>query len=475
MSATGSVGLGTRLKHLASSDRSSGLIMLGFAFAGLLLANMPWTSQWFVHLSETEIGIPNTDFFLSVSDWAQDGLLTVFFLCVGLDLKQELTTGSLSNPKAAAVPMLAAVGGMAIPPVVFLIVSKLFATFGPGAVGSEIIGNETTHAFSEIARGWAVPTATDIAFSLAILALFAKTLPGSIRAFLMTLATVDDLLGIVVIAVCFSSVNEWYWFAGIVVCAVIWSLLVRMKKVLWILVAMDGILAWVMMFEAGIHPTLAGVLVGLLTPANVLHGEDTPRAERYHDKLNPFSALLALPIFALFATGIHFDDLGPHMLVSPVVMGIALALIIGKPCGVMLVTWFTTKACGLKLPKGLRVRDLFPMATACGIGFTVSFLIASLAFRDSELSGEARLGVLVGSIISAVIASILLSRQSKRYMAKVERHRAEAAKLSQGAEEALQDMSHVDGDTAFPYVETSAAQVAAEVKEEGDDSDEGIS
>ena len=162
-----------------------------------------------------------------------------------------------------------------------------------------------------MSHGWAVPTATDIAFSLAVLALFAKALPGSIRAFLMTLATVDDLLAIILIAVFFSSINAWYWFIGIAVCAAIWAYLVRLKKVPWIAVGIVGILAWIMMFEAGVHPTLAGVLVGLLTPSREMHGELSPRAERYANKLQPFSALLALPIFALFATGVHFESMSP--------------------------------------------------------------------------------------------------------------------------------------------------------------------
>ena len=448
--------------------------MLVFAFTGLLLANLPFTSEAFLHFSEIKLGIPNTDFYLSISEWAQDGLLTLFFLCVGLDLKQELTTGSLSNPKAAAVPMLAAVGGMMVPPVVYICVSKLFSQFGPGGVGNEVIGDHTTHPFSEVAQGWAVPTATDIAFSLAILALFAKALPGAIRAFLMTLATVDDLLGIILIAVFFSSVNQWYWFLGVAVCAVIWAVLVRMTKVPWILVALDGILAWVMMFKAGIHPTLAGVLVGLLTPANTIHGEEEPRAERYYDKLNVFSALLALPIFALFATGIHIDASGPAILLSPVVMGIALALVIGKPAGVMLVTWISTHLCGLKLAKGLRVRDLFPMSTACGIGFTVSFLIATLAFKNSELSGEARLGVLLGSIVSAVISACLLSAQSRRYARAAAERRAKAVKPSAEDAAELRDMSHVDGTPAFPYVETSAAAVGTEMKNAGESADDYV-
>ncbi|NEG89613.1 Na+/H+ antiporter NhaA [Bifidobacterium aerophilum] len=406
------------IRHIAASDRLSGLIMLGFAFAGLILANLPATAHLFETVAETHIAVPRTNLDLPIGHWAQDGLLTIFFLTVGLDLKQELTTGSLANPKAAAVPMLCAVGGMIAPPILFTAVTFLFATFGPGSVGNVILPTTgSVIPFSETVHGWAVPTATDIAFSLAVLALFAKGLPGSIRAFLMTLATVDDLLAIILIAVFFSSVNAWYWFVGIAVCAAAWAVLVRMRRVPWAAVAMVGVLAWVMMFEAGIHPTLAGVLVGLLTPARERFGESTPRAERYADKLQPFSALLALPMFALFATGVHFEALTPELLLSPVVIGIIVALVVGKPLGIMVTAWLSTHLGGLKMAEGLHVRDMFPAACACGIGFTVSFLIASLAYANLELSAEARFGVLVASLIAAAISGALLSRQSKRYAA----------------------------------------------------------
>ena len=332
-------------------------------------------------------------------------------------MKQELTTGSLANPKAAAVPMLCAVGGMMVPPVLFLAVTALFARFAPPGPGLETIASGEVYSYSAIAQGWAVPTATDIAFSLAVLALFAKALPGSIRAFLMTLATVDDLLAIVLIALFFSSLNAWYWFIGIAVCAAAWAFLVRLKRIPWIVAGIVGILAWVMMFEAGVHPTLAGVLVGLLTPSREIYGEKTPRAARYHDKLQPLSALVALPIFALFATGVHFESLTLALVVSPVVVGIIVALVVGKPVGIMLVAWLSTHVGGLKMPKGLRVRDLFPAACACGIGFTVSFLIASLAYKNPELSAEARFGVLLASLVAASLSGVLLSRQSKRYAA----------------------------------------------------------
>ena len=159
------------------------------------------------------------------------------------------------------------------------------------------------------------------------------------------------------------------------------------------------------------------MLVGLLTPARERFGEKSPRAERYADKLQPFSALLALPIFALFATGVHFESLTWALFVSPVVIAVIVALVVGKPLGIMITAWLSTHLAGLRMAKGLRVRDMFPAACACGIGFTVSFLIASLAYQDAELSAESRFGVLIASLIAAVISGILLSRQSKRFEA----------------------------------------------------------
>ncbi|MEE0654980.1 MAG: Na+/H+ antiporter NhaA [Bifidobacterium criceti] len=426
-----STGPWAAIRRVAASDRISGLIMLGFALMGLVLANVPATAAWFEHLSHAELGIPGTNISMGIGHWAQDGLLTIFFLVVGLELKQELTAGSLSNIRAAAVPMLCAVGGMIVPPVLFIAVIALFSRYGAGDPGSLLIANGASFPFSEASHGWAIPTATDIAFSLAVLALFAKALPGSIRAFLMTLATVDDLLAIILIAVFFSSLNAWYWFVGIAVCALAWYFLVRMRKVRWFGVAVIGVLSWVMMYEAGVHPTLAGVLVGLLTPARAMYGERDARAERYADKLQPFSALLALPIFAFFATGVHFDAITPMLLVSPVVIGIIVALVIGKPLGIMAVAWCSTHLGSLRMPKGLRVRDMFPAAVACGIGFTVSFLIASLAYRNAELSAEGRFGVLLASLLAAAVSGVLLSRQSKRF----ERAAADAGTAGQDAQQ----------------------------------------
>lgn len=396
---------------IANNERTSGLIMLGFALAGLMLANLPFASPIFEAVSHTQIGITYTNIHMSISHWVQDGVLTIFFLTVGLDLKHELIAGSLRDPRAAAMPMICAVGGMIVPPILFVGTVTIFSELH---AGQEImrLTSGALPSLEMVRDGWAIPTATDIAFSLAVLALFAKTLPKSLRAFLMTLATVDDLLGIALIAVFFSSLNAWYWFVGVVLCGLVWTMLVRLKRVPWPVVALVGLLAWVMMYQAGVHPTLAGVMVGLLTPAHLVHGEKSLRAERYRQKIQPLSSLFALPVFALFATGVHFETLTWQLFLSPILIAITIALVVGKPLGIMITAWFAKKVIGLRVPDDLRVRDLLPTACACGIGFTVSLLIASLAYSDADLSGEARFGVLVASIIAAAVSGFLLAKQS---------------------------------------------------------------
>ena len=396
---------------IANNERTSGLIMLGFALAGLMLANLPFTSPIFEAVSHTQIGIPYTNIHMSISHWVQDGVLTIFFLTVGLDLKHELIAGSLRDPRAAAMPMICAVGGMVVPPILFAGTVTIFSELH---AGQEImrLTSGALPSLDMVRAGWAIPTATDIAFSLAVLALFAKTLPKALRAFLMTLATVDDLLGIALIALFFSSLNAWYWFVGVVLCGLVWTMLVRLKRVPWPVVALIGLLAWVMMYQAGVHPTLAGVMVGLLTPAHLVHGEKSLRAERYRQKIQPLSSLFALPVFALFATGVHFETLTWQLFLSPILIAITIALVVGKPLGIMITAWFAKKVIGLRVPDDLRVRDLLPTACACGIGFTVSLLIASLSYSDADLSGEARFGVLVASIIAAAVSGFLLAKQS---------------------------------------------------------------
>lgn len=391
--------------RLAFSDRLSGVVMLLFAVAGLVLANTPATSGFVAQAEQFRLGIPVAGLSMSVRDWCQNGLLTIFFLVVGLELKQELTTGSLSEPKKAIVPMLAAVGGMLAPSCVYLavlLVAKL-----SGSMASYGL------AVHEVFHGWAVPTATDIAFSLAVFALFSKGLPSGIRSFLLTLATVDDFLGILLIAILFTSFGQWYWFAGTLLAGVAWYFLVRAPKVpRWLAGALMVVL-WYLAERSGVHPTLAGALVGLLAPAKPVRGEEISRAQRWHDGLTPLSVLVALPFFAFFATAVDFKGYPDDVLVSPVVIGIVAGLVVGKPLGVMLTSWLCVHVGHLKLADGLKVRDLVGMACSCGIGFTVSFLIAALAFASPRLVGEARLAVLLGSAASACVAGIVLRLQSR--------------------------------------------------------------
>lgn len=402
-----------QLLRLAESERGSGILTLLCALIALALANMPFTAETMRNVAEFPIGIPFSNIDFTVSHWIQDGVLTIFFLVVGLELKQELRNGSLSDPKQAAVPMICAVGGMIMPPVLFISTLMLWPRNADGLLSGVSAGVDGT--FSALSQGWAVPTATDIAFSLTVLAIFARALPRAIRTFLMTLATVDDLLAIIIIAVFFSHVNGWYWFVGIAVCASLWRWLIRCKHVPWLMVAIIGVLTWVMMFEAGIHPTLAGVLAGLLTPAEAVHGEERSRAENYAKRMMPYSSLIALPVFALFTTGVELGSMGLTQLLSPVVCALVIALFVGKPLGIICTAWISTKVLRLSLPQQLRVVDLIPMAVACGIGFTVSMLLTSLSYQNSLLVGESRLAVLLASVIAAVVSAFMLRAQSRRY------------------------------------------------------------
>ncbi|WP_418968747.1 Na+/H+ antiporter NhaA [Alloscardovia omnicolens] len=405
------------IKRIAASDRISGMIMLGAALIGFMCANLSFTYPAFESLRETVIAIPFLHLHLTVDQWAQDGLLTIFFLVVGLDLKRELTTGSLSNMKAAAVPMISAVGGMIAPALIFV---GIVCAWGLASGGVESVANGQTFSLAQVSQGWAIPTATDIAFSLTVLSLFARAIPGALRAFLMTLATVDDLLGIIIIAVFFSELHHGWWAFGILAGAALWSWSIRRRHVPWILVVAAGMMMWFSMHELGIHPTLSGVLAGLLTPSRPLYAEHDARAGRYLHKIEPFSALIALPIFAFFATGVHFDELSLGLFASPVVLGVLIALVIGKPVGILIFSWISTHVLRFTLPAGLKVRDLIPVSTACGIGFTVAFLMSSLAYSQPELSNEARFGVLIGSLVSAAVASALLKRQSDGYARKAD-------------------------------------------------------
>ncbi len=383
---------------------SGGLLVLAAAIA-LVWANSPWRSGYSA-LSELQIGPSSLHLDLSLAAWATDGLLAIFFFVVGAELKTEFVAGHLRNFREAAVPMLAAVGGMVIPALIF--------------VGVILVSGDTAAL-----HGWAIPTATDIAFALALLAIFGRGLPSALRTFLLTLAVVDDLLAIIIIAVFYTaSVNLLAFLLALVVIAA-FAVVARLRWARWWILVPLAILAWGLMHASGIHATIAGVLLGLVVPARYLHGEGSTRTRRYEYVVKPWSSAFALPVFAFFSAGVSIVDGGgaAALFSQPVVPAIVFGLVVGKIVGVLGTTALVTKVSRLRLPAGLSLRDLVPIGLLAGIGFTVSLLLAELSFPDSEHSAAAKIAILAATVLAAVLAAVTLRWDSRehRHEKKAER------------------------------------------------------
>ncbi|RMB60157.1 Na+/H+ antiporter NhaA [Tessaracoccus antarcticus] len=389
-----SASLPQRIAQFVARDKVGGALMISAAILALVLANSP-AAGWYTNLSEFRLGPSSLHLDLTLSTWAADGLLALFFFIVGLELKHELIAGSLRSPSRAAVPVAAAIGGMAVPALVYVVMVKVLGD--PGATS-----------------GWAIPTATDIAFALAVLAIFGSKLPGSLRTFLLTLAVVDDLLAIIVIAIFYSSgLNLWFLLGSLVTVAA-FSWLAKTRRMRWWAMVPLALLAWVLMHESGVHATIAGVLLGFAVPARQVHGEDDTRTHMIEHRLRPLSAGIALPIFAFFSAGVAFSGEGTgNVLAQPVLVAIAVALVAGKLIGVLGTTKLVTTFTRLRLADGLGVRDLLPIGLLTGIGFTVSLLIAELSFPDSEHTAAAKLGVLIGTALATVLAALALVWDSR--------------------------------------------------------------
>lgn len=385
-----------RLRSWVIRETTGGILLIGAALAALVWANSPWSDAYGA-LTAFRIGPEALHLDLTLSHWAADGLLAVFFFVVGVELKHELVAGSLRRPKEAAVPVLAAVGGMIVPAAIYLTVVLAF--------------DDTTAL-----RGWAIPTATDIAFALGVLAVFGRGLPRALRIFLLTLAVVDDLLAIVVIAVAYTAGVDLLALGLALVAVAAFGLVVRSRRPVWWLLIPLALVAWGFMHASGVHATIAGVLLGFCVPATPRFGEHHPRTHRFDDAVRPWSAGIALPVFAFFSAGVTLSDGGgpAAVLLQPVVLAIAAGLVLGKVIGVLGVTALVTKTTPLRLPDGIGVRDLVPVAFLTGIGFTVSLLIAELSFPDAEHTAGAKVAILGGSLIAAVLAAIALRWDARR-------------------------------------------------------------
>ena len=379
------------------TEKTGGALLLAGALVALVWASSPWRDGY-AAMRGTVVGPAALHLDLTLEHWATDGLLTIFFFVVGLELKREVVAGELRRPATALVPIVAAVGGMAVPALVYVAINA-------SAAGGDL-------------RGWAVPTATDIAFAVAVLAVVGRNLPNSLRAFLLTLAVVDDLLAIIVIAVVYSDDISLGWLAASLATCAAFGLLVRRRvTTAWLLVPL-GLAAWGFMHASGVHATIAGVVLGFMVPA--LAPDDEPSlAERFEHRWRPLSAGVAVPVFALFAAGVALDPAGlGDALRDPVAQGVALGLVLGKPVGIVTATWIAAKATRLRFSPGVTWADIAGLGLVGGIGFTVSLLIGALAFGEgSERDDHIRAAILVGSLTAAVLGATVLALRDRHHAA----------------------------------------------------------
>ncbi len=367
-----------------------GALLLATGVIALVWANSPWGDAYtsFIHF---ELGP------LTIEHWAAEAGLAIFFFIAGLELKRELTVGSLANPADALVPVSAALGGMVVPACIYLAVNAVSPS---GDLG-----------------GWAVPMATDIAFALAVLAVVGRSLPASLRAFLLTLAVVDDLGAILVIAFVFTSSIALLPLAGAAALLFLYAVLQRSRVVGWPIYVPLAVACWWLVYEGGIHATIAGVALGLLTRVRPdQHEVDSP-AERLDHQLRPLSAGLIVPFFALTSAGVAVTTTGIDMLSDPIFIGIALGLFVGKSIGVLAGAWLVTAATRAELADDIVWRDVVGIATLSGVGFTVSLLIAELAFDDVQTEA-AKAAVLTGSLVSGLVAAVILRRRNAHHRSR---------------------------------------------------------
>ena len=372
----------TFLGDLFRRETVGGALALLAAVVGIVWANSAWGDAY-LDLRHLELGP------LDLEHWAADGALTLFFFVAGLELKRELVVGSLRRPADAAVPVAAAVCGVAVPALLYLAINLQ----------------------SGRPEGWAIPAATDIAFALAVLAVVGSNLPTALRAFLLTLAVVDDLIVIVIIAVFFTESLDLTWLAVAVSGAAAWALLQRWRVSSALLYVPLAVLTWWAVHECGIHATIAGVTLGLLTRVRPDPDEHASPAEHLEHVLDPFSSGVAVPFFALMSAGVLLSG-GGDFVSDPVVIGVVLGLVVGKPAGVLLGGWLVAKFTRAELDTSIGWRDVIGVALLAGVGFTVSLLVSDLSFTGAQRDA-AKAAVLAGSVVAALLGVAVLGHRDR--------------------------------------------------------------
>jgi len=388
----------SRIAEILRTETTGGLLLLGAAVIAVVLANSPW-SGWYETISDTVVGPAALHLDLTLAAWAADGLLAIFFFVAGLELKREFVAGDLRDPRRAALPVAAAVGGMAVPALIYVVVNTTMAGGVP--------------------RGWAVPTATDIAFALAVLGLISTHLPASLRTFLLTLAVVDDLLAITVIAVFYTSHLSVVPLLLALLPLAAFAVLVQRRVRSWRLLLPLALTTWALVHASGVHATVAGVLLAFMVPvARRSPGAGPGLAEHFEHRWRPISAGFAVPLFAFFAAGVSVSGGGgiTTALRDPVTIGIVAGLVVGKTLGVIGSTWLVQRFTRARLAEGLSWWDVLGLAMLAGVGFTVSLLIGELAFGPgTEHDEHAKLAILAGSTLAALLATVLLRARNRHY------------------------------------------------------------
>jgi NhaA family Na+:H+ antiporter len=388
----------SRIANVLRTETTGGVLLLAAAVAALGWANSPWGDAY-QDLAATRLGPSAWHLDLSLATWAADGLLAIFFFVAGLELKREFVAGDLRDPRRAALPVAAAVGGMILP-------ALLYVAINAGAGGAAL-------------RGWAVPTATDIAFALAVLGVISTHLPAAMRTFLLTLAVVDDLLAILIIAVFYTGSLHPLPLLGALVPLAAFGFLVQRRVRSWWLLLPLAAATWTLVHESGVHATVAGVLLAFTVPVvRRAEGPGSGLAEHFEHRWRPLSAGVAVPVFAFFAAGVSVAGAGElgAGLRDTVTIGIVVGLVAGKTAGIIGATWLVQRFTHARLAEGLSWWDVLGLALLSGVGFTVSLLVSELAFGAGSVRDEhAKLGILLGSLLAALLASVLLRMRNRHY------------------------------------------------------------
>lgn len=398
------------LRDFMRTEAAGGALLVLATLAALIWANSPWKAAYAsVWHTEFALTLGRYTFEMDLHHWINDGLMTIFFFVVGMEIKREATSGHLASRQQLMLPLVSAVGGMVVPALLYLAI-----------------------AAGDAPRGWGVPMATDIALATGLLSIMATRVPTGARVFLLGLAVVDDIGAIIVIALFYSSgVSGWVLVVAIL--AVLSVILFQRLNVQYVPVyVVAGVIAWFALYQAGVHPTLAGVATGLLTPLTPLNFTGFVRAEEsstgelsptqqsvtvlewFEHHLAPWSSFVIVPIFALANAGIEISTTSiSDALSSRVAWGIVAGLFIGKPLGVLIATKIATRSGIAHMPKGAGGLTLWGIGHAAGIGFTVALFVSELAFEDEVLRADAKMAILFASVASAVIAVVVLARSPK--------------------------------------------------------------